>query len=459
MITYDEAVKAQSELEDKLLEDPNVVSVGVVAETNELAEKTGSYIIKVGVISSEEYQNSVIHGESLIPMEYELEGDDKTRKFVHIKVVRTGQINALSSDLDTLSKRDFPSAVDDIPSASTTSLEDYRLRKRPTPCGYSIGHSTVTAGTLGLIVEYTEGPNLGKAYALSNNHVMSANNLAHVWDDITQPGKYDSGTVGKDTIAFLHRWVPLVKGVNFVDAAIAEIKGELNWSTYVVPYVAHIGYPADFTNAQLGMRVEKTGRTTGYTMGTVISVNQTVKVNYGKTGLLTFKNQICTTNMSKGGDSGSCLFESGTKKPVGLLFAGDDSESFHNPISAVLSSLSKTHVNQYPSGKTHVFPSDYPLRIMQRRTYSTVATVSACYRKSGVFVSSFRRMATRNKVAAVACLGGICAITIKLANSSQLDKEEKRLLFSRVLTSQFFKPAPVRPNIDTTRKPGIDFRR
>lgn len=55
-ISYKDALAAQEEYEDQLLEDPNVISVSVVAETNELGEATGDFILQVGVISFEEYQ-------------------------------------------------------------------------------------------------------------------------------------------------------------------------------------------------------------------------------------------------------------------------------------------------------------------------------------------------------------------------------------------------------------------
>ena len=435
-ITYDDAVKAQSKIEDKLLEDPNIVSVGVIAEKNELGESTDSYIIKVGVISSEEYQNSICHGESLIPTEYIL-NDANKKKSVQIKVVQTGQIKALSalSPLSIFEKKDLPKAVDNIPNKSISLLHDYTSRIRPVPCGYSIGHFTVSAGTLGLVVEYTEGPNMGKAYLLSNNHVLAASNVAHVGDPITQPGKHDVAILERDTIAFLHRWVPLSKKVNFVDAAIAEIKDGVNWSSHVAPYVSQIGYPEDFINPTLGMRVEKTGRTTGYTTGTIISINQTVKVDYGKTGLLLFKQQICTTNMSQGGDSGSCLFEIGTKKPVGLLFAGDSSESYHNPIGSVLSVLSTEMKNNYLSGKTHEFMPDHPLKIVQKRSYSMSLTPAFRPKVNANINRSAQWLSLKNVPAKYKCVEslvkiGLCAIILKQANDGRR--------VSRALNSHFF---------------------
>lgn len=374
-ISYEEALKAQRAIEDQLLEDPNVVSVGVVEETDNFGRKTGNYAIKVGVISAEIYQNALNHGESIIPQEYILRSKEGTHeiKHVHIQVVKTGQIEALFISNGTDFK-DLPSAMDEIPAAPLQTLDDHTSRRRPSPCGQSIGHPSVTAGTQGLLLEYVTGPNAGKAYILSNNHVLAANNSGFVGDSITQPGRHDLGVVGNDTIAILHRWIPLEQQhYNFIDAAIAEVSGGLEWKKFVSPHISKIGYPDDITDAQIAMSVEKTGRTTGYTQGKILSVSQTLKVNYGKMGVIKFKDQICTTNMSKGGDSGACLFAIGTRKPVGLLFAGGESESFFNPIRSVLSSLSMSFTNKYPSGNTHVFAKDYPLRII-KRNYATTSS-------------------------------------------------------------------------------------
>jgi hypothetical protein len=285
-VTYEDAVKAQIELEDAVLADPNVVSVGVIAETNSYGEMTGDYAVQVGVVSIDAYLSAKKYGHSSIPSEFLLHSKSNVEsdKHIHIHVVREGNIEALSKASE-IEESDIPSAIDNL-SESEVLVDNYISRRRPSPCGQSIGHPNITAGTQGLLLEYTEGPNVGKAYILSNNHVIAANNSAAVGDEIIQPGKHDSGVVGKDTIALLHRWVPLLI--------------------------------SDF--------------------------------NYG-----------------------SCLIEQGTNKTVGLLFAGSDAASYCNPMSVVLSSLSMSYTHQYPSGKTFSFHSDFNLRIIQKRPYSTVS--------------------------------------------------------------------------------------
>jgi hypothetical protein len=47
--TYEEGIQAQEELENKLREDPNIVSVGVVAETDTDGSHAGYFLLQVGV--------------------------------------------------------------------------------------------------------------------------------------------------------------------------------------------------------------------------------------------------------------------------------------------------------------------------------------------------------------------------------------------------------------------------
>jgi len=64
-----------------------------------------------------------------------------------------------------------------------------------------------------------------------------------------------------------------------------------------------------------------------------------VQVGYGGGRTALFTNQILTTNMSKGGDSGSLLVDGEGNKAVGLLFAGSDEVTIHNPIGFVKDAL------------------------------------------------------------------------------------------------------------------------
>jgi len=371
IVTYEEATRAQKEIEDGLLEDPNIVSVGVVEEIDKLGKKTGNYVIQVGIVSSEIYQHSLNKIEKSIPEEYELlpkiKGQEK--KHIRINVVEEGQIQALNSNIE---KTDFPSAEDKL-SENITEHKAIGYRVRPSLCGSSIGHPTITAGTMGLLLEYVDGPDKGNAYILSNNHVLAANNSGHVGDAIIQPGSFDAGQVGKDTIGHLHRWVPLaIRGkINYVDAAVAEVCEKYQWSKSASPCISNIGMPNNFAKAEMDIDVEKTGRTTGYTQGRIVSINESIKVKYTTLGLLIFKNQIRTTQMSRPGDSGACLVKRDSKEPVGLLFAGSNTASYFNDINMAVSSLSNKHVNVNPATGNSIIFDKVPNFKMIRREYST----------------------------------------------------------------------------------------
>ena len=61
-------------------------------------------------------------------------------------------------------------------------------------------------------------------------------------------------------------------------------------------------------------------------------LNATVNVSYGVGQVARFENQIVTTAMSQGGDSGSLLVAGDALHAVGLLFAGSEQATIHNPI-------------------------------------------------------------------------------------------------------------------------------
>lgn len=169
IISYEDAVQAQKEIEDSLLKDPNVVSIGVIKETAACGKKTGNYVIEVGVMSlpgEKVYSTFAEHGRSTIPDEYVLPATNqsKEKKHVRILVVEEGQVCALNL------KDRLPSAIDNLPLEDSGAEKEYRNRLRPSQCGYSVGHPKITAGTIGLVLSYSQGPNVNMAYILSNNH-------------------------------------------------------------------------------------------------------------------------------------------------------------------------------------------------------------------------------------------------------------------------------------------------
>lgn len=236
-----------------------------------------------------------------------------------------------------LSKKDiiaknFPSIETDVEEVGRLVAFSNTARVRPAQPGVSIGHYKITAGTFGCLVEDKETREI---FILSNNHVLANSNHAKKGDEILQPGAYDGGKKPKDVIATLERWltVDFKGGANHVDAALALPENK----KWVKPEIIQIGLPAGAAKAKIKMFVQKSGRTTGYTTGVVKDVHATVKINYDKEVAL-FKNQILTTSMSSGGDSGSLVLNKG-KKAVGLLFAGSQAVTILNPVQEVLKNL------------------------------------------------------------------------------------------------------------------------
>ncbi len=248
-----------------------------------------------------------------------------------------------------------------------------RDRWRPAPGGVSLGHYQITAGTFGAVVRDQAN---GERLLLSNNHVLANSNNANPGDPILQPGAADGGRVEDDTLAELVRYCPLEfnnqpgsceiaagfaalgnvlanlagskhqvqvvredpQATNLVDAAVARPLDD----TQILDEIMEIGPVSGTTLPILGMGVRKSGRTTGFTTGTITVLDTTVEVSYGLGRTPQFENQIVTTAMSQGGDSGSCLMDGDSSLAVGLLFAGSDQATIHNPIQAVLDCLEVT---------------------------------------------------------------------------------------------------------------------
>ncbi len=218
-----------------------------------------------------------------------------------------------------------------------TSIDPTARFDRPVPIGVSTGNANEnSAGTIACrLVD-----SAGDVYALSNNHVYARENHAEVGEEVLQPGRYDGGIPGLDHLGWLSPYVPIYfAGVsNTVDAAIAVSSTEdLDNSTPANGY----GTPSSsITAAEIGMAVQKYGRTTSLTKGTITGINATINVGYSS-GTALFVNQIIVESRKpfiKAGDSGSLLVTDPGKSPVGLLFAGDTTGKLAvaNDIDAVL---------------------------------------------------------------------------------------------------------------------------
>ncbi len=153
--------------------------------------------------------------------------------------------------------------------------------------------------------------------------------------------------VNADRIATLKRWIPFNSaGNNLVDAGIGEIITGTDVSNEIG---CDIGLPSGVRELTAGdidtLEVQKCGRTTCHTTGTVTDIDVTVDVGYElltPTGIVPrsyqFIHQIFTTYMSTSGDSGSLIMDM-DNKAVGLLFAGSSTVTVATPIQTVFDEL------------------------------------------------------------------------------------------------------------------------
>lgn len=272
----------------------------------------------------------------------------------------------------------IPTELDQVPvrrevTGRIFARTDPTTRSRPAPVGFSVGHPSITAGTIGARVKDAGG----NVYLLSNNHVLAAIN-GNLGSATLQPGPYDGGTDPADRIGTLSAYEPLKLGLggygvtppaNWIDAAIAlSSTSNLSNATaadgYGVPSPLIYGDgngdgTIDDRGALLGVNAQKYGRTTGLTQGQIDGVNYTIDVCYDLFcfGMGRFYDQIrfCCSGFSDGGDSGSLIVSAdGTRKPVALLFAGDGGHTFGNRIDLVLARFGVTIDGSAPPPPTPV---------------------------------------------------------------------------------------------------------
>jgi hypothetical protein len=253
-----------------------------------------------------------------------------------------------------------------------TSGKETRTNKvRPAQPGVSIGHHKITAGTFGAVVQDKNSEDL---LILSNNHVLAnitngKDGRAKKGDEILQPGSYDGGEE-QDVIGHLDRFVPiyerepshcpliigfkqLLKGVNNlfnhpyeispraveneVDCAVAKPKNP----DLIKEEIMGLGKIKGLTEPELGMKVKKSGRTSGVTTTEIKAIDVSIKVQLSASSSAVFTNQIVTEPFSKPGDSGAVVVDD-DNQAVGLLFAGSDKSTVCNDIHNVLDALEIT---------------------------------------------------------------------------------------------------------------------
>lgn len=222
-----------------------------------------------------------------------------------------------------------------------SSAATYRNVCRPLVAGHSVAHQKVTAGTLGAWVHRGDGVPL----ILSNNHVLANSNHAKLGDSIVQPGPADDRRRRGGPIGLLDEFVFLGKQGNAVDAALATVGKPYEPQNLAIPEVGLVpGHYSGSVGEVIGLKVQKTGRTTGHTWGNVQGLALNLPVDYGdiRPRVIRFDQvlEISGKNgpFSDGGDSGS-LVADGDGWAVGLLFAGDDAATYANHIPSVLDVL------------------------------------------------------------------------------------------------------------------------
>lgn len=280
--------------------------------------------------------------------------------------------------LSSLNRKDLiPHSIEDyrtdvIEIGKLRMLETRTSRIRPAQPGISIGHYKISAGTLGAIVKDKKSR---KSMILSNNHVLANisnghDNRAKIGDPILQPGVYDDGAKPNDVIANLEKFIPIRRGtgepqckiaiavekianylvhiirphytvkffkqegVNLVDCALARPKSIKDVNSEILG----IGKVKGIKEPEVGMKIRKSGRTSGITKGEIKAINASVKVNMEDKEVASFDDQFVATAMSKPGDSGALVLD-GENNAIGLLFAGSDEATVCNRISSVLEKL------------------------------------------------------------------------------------------------------------------------
>lgn len=290
----------QNEHQNQLLNLPNIVGVGL---SHKIKNGKDTKEPCITVFVQQKLPTELVAAQSMIPAQL---GNYKT------DVVEIGYVTAYSTPL-------------------------LNARMRPFLGGFSIAHRNVTAGTAAALVVDRNVAIPSKYYILSNCHVLANSGInVVIGDPVLQPGPADGGVLPADRVGRLARFTPIAFGANtnnLVDCALCELD---NLAHYTGAIHA-IGYPRGLGTVAIGTPVQKTGRTTGYTKGTVTAINATISVAFGAQ-TARFVNQMVTTNMSAPGDSGSLVLDM-NDNAVGLLFAGSAVAMIMNPIAAVLNSL------------------------------------------------------------------------------------------------------------------------
>jgi hypothetical protein len=288
------------------------------------------------------------------------------------EVVRSDKLLPAKFDGIAIDVQEKPIKAQDVPTLSLVQ------KRRPCPPGYSIGHVSISAGTLGF---YAKRGASDDWLVFSNNHVLADSNGGKPNDKVIQPGKADGGFSGEDLFAWLRDYVT----INFDGNGDKKKAASWAWRAWKWPanaiarlakceYRLQVGVPGSIDqpspnlvdlawakpttqgnvdldmpfdlgqvtgirDLQLGDRVRKVGRTTELTTGAVVGVDSKVRVSYGTDGVALYDDQLeikaDSGDFSAGGDSGSAILTMDNYLG-GLLFAGGGGVTIANPIRHVV---------------------------------------------------------------------------------------------------------------------------
>jgi hypothetical protein len=172
-----------------------------------------------------------------------------------------------------------------------------------------------------------------EVYLLSNSHVFAdlRKEKVDATDLIVQPSPGEPAS--NRPIATLVDFSTLKFGngpedPNHVDAAIAKLWGPHPHKP-VIPSIGTVVGQVMQRDIELGERVRKFGRTTGYTEGTIFSMYLDIRIRYDRTGQSAFfSDQLLIapvvpefTKFVAKGDSGSVVIDE-EQRMVGLIFGG-----------------------------------------------------------------------------------------------------------------------------------------
>jgi hypothetical protein len=220
---------------------------------------------------------------------------------------------------------------------------------------YDLANQYCCGGTLGALVRIgTTQYVLSAGHVLEGDTVLGGNNrIAQTGDPIIQPGLIDE----ECNRYFAQSVGTLIKkrsvATSNTDCGIARVIGGMVRTDAAILGIGTISHYT--AAAALNQHVKKSGRTTGLTRSHVSGLHATVNVVFtrecnGGTYQKTFTGQIVLSNTSqqfmRAGDSGSLLVQDVSPNPraIGLLFAGNNSAAFANPIGQVLNFLGASMV-------------------------------------------------------------------------------------------------------------------